>query len=188
MSAARHRRSSAAILCGLILFYVVGIQHPRAWQNPVPSHGASRREVLAAGAAGAVGILSQRAQPARAADSDDLAKVRKARELLNPLIDLEKAEKWDNVRAVTKFPPVSLLWNSGESMNPLAKLGIDAGDEKVIELKEEIAGHLAQADQFTYDNVFIPFQPGNGKYRIKEPIYELEQAMKKLDEVIKLLS
>jgi hypothetical protein len=34
------------------------------------------------------------------------------------------------------------------------------------------------------DNVFIPFQPGNGKVKIKEPKQQVKIAKQKLDEVL----
>ena len=45
-------------------------------------------------------------------------------------------------------------------------------------------GALQLADQFTYDNNFIYFQPGNGKVKIKEPKDQIKIASKKLGDLI----
>lgn len=39
-------------------------------------------------------------------------------------------------------------------------------------------------DQYTYDNVFIYFQPGNGKVKIKEPVDMANKAISQLKEVL----
>jgi hypothetical protein len=39
-------------------------------------------------------------------------------------------------------------------------------------------------DQLTYDNVFVYFQPGNGKIKIKEPTDVINKAIKQLDDII----
>ena len=44
-----------------------------------------------------------------------------------------------------------------------------------------MASALQLADQYTYDNNFIYFQPGNGKVKIKEPKQQLAIAMQKID-------
>ena len=40
------------------------------------------------------------------------------------------------------------------------------------------------ADQFTYDNNFIYFQPGSGKVKIKEPKQQVQLASQKLGELL----
>eukprot|EP00967_Tisochrysis_lutea_P069086 scaffold90715_cov39-Tisochrysis_lutea.AAC.1 len=54
----------------------------------------------------------------------------------------------------------------------------------LFELADDVAGALQLADQYTYDNNFIYFQPGNGKVKIKEPKQQLKIAQQKLDEVL----
>ena len=49
---------------------------------------------------------------------------------------------------------------------------------------DEIAGALQLADQFTYDNNFIYFQPGNGKVKTKEPKDQIAVARTKLKAII----
>jgi hypothetical protein len=74
------------------------------------------------------------------------------------------------------------------SRNTIRKLS-DArgGDADIIEYVEEVGGALQLVDQFVYDNVFIPSQPGNGKINIKAPQDQLKLARKKLDEVLALV-
>jgi hypothetical protein len=37
------------------------------------------------------------------------------------------------------------------------------------DLKDELGVALQMCDQLTYDNVFVYYQPGNGKVKVKEP-------------------
>ena len=83
------------------------------------------------------------------------------------------------MRTVLKNPPVGLLWNLGESKNTLRKLALGAGDPELVELADDVAGALQLCDQYTYDNNFIYFQPGNGKVKIKEPKLALAEARRK---------
>merc|ERR1719291_415017 len=114
---------------------------------------------------------------------DELAAVRTALEPLPALLD---DEKWDSVRSVLKTPPVGYLWNLGESKNTLRKLADLRDDVEMFELADEVAGALQLADQYTYDNNFIYFQPGNGKVKIKEPKQQVQLASQKLKEVLVL--
>jgi len=96
-------------------------------------------------------------------------------------------EQWDPVRTVLKNPPVANLWNLGVSRNTIRKLATVRGDDaEMIEYVESVAGALQLADQFVYDNVFVYFQPGNGKVKLKEPKDQLKLAIKGLNEVIAL--
>ncbi len=72
---------------------------------------------------------------------------------------LESAE-WDKVRTVLKTPPVNQLWNLGESQNTLVKLAKETGNFDLMEVKDELAISLQMTDQYSYDNVFIYYQPG----------------------------
>lgn len=144
-----------------------------------------RRQLLVAAASGAMSA-GLTVQPVGAVSDDVLiSEIQKDRSLLDPLPGLLKKEAWDQVRSVLKLPPVGNLWNLGASKNPLKALGVSRGDPDLLELNEDIAGALQLADQFTYDNVFAPFQPGPGKLKIKEPIEQVEVAMEKLDAVLK---
>ena len=106
------------------------------------------------------------------------------RTALEPLPALLDEEKWDAVRSVLKTPPVGNLWNLGESKNTLRKLADLRDDVELFELAEEVAGALQLADQYTYDNNFIYYQPGNGKVKIKEPKQQVQLASKKLGELL----
>jgi len=45
---------------------------------------------------------------------------------------------------------------------------------------------LQMADQLTYDNAFVYFQPGNGKVDIKGPQNMISKAQKQLEEIIEM--
>ena len=68
------------------------------------------------------------------------------------------------------------------------QLAKETGNFDLIEIKDDLAGSLQMCDQFTYDNVFIYFQPGNGKVKVKEPKDLAIRAMKQLDEAITMAS
>jgi len=72
---------------------------------------------------------------------------------------LQNAE-WDRVRTILKTPPVNSLWNLGESSNTIVKLAKETGEFDLLELKDELAISLQMTDQYSYDNVFIYYQPG----------------------------
>ncbi|CAE8600286.1 unnamed protein product, partial [Polarella glacialis] len=114
--------------------------------------------------------------------------LRKDRALLATLPGLLQAQEWEAVRQVLKAPPVNYLWNLGESKNTVKKVGEVTDDASYFDLAEELSGALQLCDQFTYDNVFIPFQPGNGKVKIKEPTEQVTTAIATLDGVLKALS
>ena len=118
-----------------------------------------------------------------AADASEeglLTELRAVTEALVPLPALLDGEEWDKVRSVLKTPPVGNLWNLGDSKNTLRKLANLRDDVELFELADDVAGALQLADQFTYDNNFIYFQPGNGKVKIKEPKQQVNIAREKL--------
>lgn len=55
-----------------------------------------------------------------------------------------------------------------------------------MELKDDLSISLQMTDQYSYDNVFIYYQPGNGKVKIKEPLEMCEKAIGELREAIDL--
>lgn len=57
----------------------------------------------------------------------------------------------------------------------------------LFELKDELASSLQMCDQLTYDNVFVYFQPGNGKVKIKEPQELARRAQNQLQQIIDLI-
>ena len=67
------------------------------------------------------------------------------------------------MRTVLKTPPVNQLWNLGESQNTLVKLAKETGNFDLMEVKDELAISLQMTDQYSYDNVFIYYQPGKLK-------------------------
>ena len=67
---------------------------------------------------------------------------------------------WDAARTILKTPPVNQLWNLGESSNTIVKLAKETGEFELLELKDDLAISLQMCDQYSYDNVFIYYQPG----------------------------
>ncbi|KAL7527263.1 hypothetical protein ACHAWF_002110 [Thalassiosira exigua] len=100
---------------------------------------------------------------------------------------LENAE-WDKVRTVLKTPPVNQLWNLGESQNTLVKLAKETGEFDLVEIKDELAISLQMTDQYSYDNVFIYYQPGNGKLHVKEPKEMANKAISQLKDALDIAS
>lgn len=133
-------------------------------------------------------LLSPLLVPAAASAAPDeqqlLSELQSVRVALKPLPALLEEEQWDKVRSVLKTPPVSNLWNLGDSKNTLRKLADLRDDVELFELADDVAGALQLADQYTYDNNFIYYQPGNGKVKIKEPKQQVLLAGQKLGELL----
>jgi hypothetical protein len=55
-----------------------------------------------------------------------------------------------------------------------------------MELGNELQISLQMADQLTYDNAFVYFQPGNGKVDIKGPQSMVKKAISQLDEIVEM--
>jgi len=53
-----------------------------------------------------------------------------------------------------------------------------------MEIKDELAISLQMTDQYSYDNVFIYYQPGDGKIKTKEPLEMANQAIGQLKEAL----
>jgi hypothetical protein len=109
-----------------------------------------------------------------------------SREKLQQVPDLLKASQWDSVRTILKTPPVNNLWNMGDGKNPLMKIAKVTDQFELIELKDELGVSLQMCDQLTYDNVFVYYQPGNGKVKIKEPTDLALKALSQLSDAIDL--
>ena len=107
-----------------------------------------------------------------------------SRSKLQEIPALLQDQEWEKVRSILKTPPVNKLWNLGDSQNTVLKLAKETGDVELFELKDELAYQLQMCDQLTYDNVFVYFQPGSGKIKIKEPTESAQNAMKYLEEII----
>lgn len=114
--------------------------------------------------------------------------LKEARAKLEKIPSLIQNMEWDAARSILKTPPVNQLWNLGESQNTLVKLAKETGEFDLLELKDELAISLQMCDQLTYDNAFVYFQPGNGKYKIKEPIDLAVKAMGQIQDAIDIAS
>jgi hypothetical protein len=116
--------------------------------------------------------------------SDYVAELKISKSKIQEIPDLLQNQEWDKVRTILKTPPVNYLWNLGDSSNTVMKLAKETGNVDLFEIKDDLAYNLQMCDQLTYDNVFVYFQPGNGKIKIKEPTDVINKAMKQLDEII----
>ncbi|GMH64500.1 hypothetical protein TrRE_jg6567 [Triparma retinervis] len=123
-----------------------------------------------------------------AADGKDdlLRQLKDGRKLLEPLNDKLQAEQWDSVRSVLKGPGLGELWNLGASKNTIGKLARVTDNMGLMELGDELQISLQMADQLTYDNAFVYFQPGSGKVDVKGPQNMVKKAITQLDEIIEL--
>ena len=158
-------------------------------RTDTPLHESSnRRTFLASAVVPAVALWSVETPTAAAAtDSQSLLRdLETTRTKLDPIPRLIQNQEWDQVRTILKTPPVNFLWNMGDSKNPIQLLALELDELDLIEAKDEIAISLQMCDQLVYDNVFLPFQPGNGKINIKEPSDLAQQAMKQMDDAIRV--
>jgi len=144
----------------------------------------SRRSALL-GATAAALLPLQAATAVPSSNSDTLlADLRAVVTALEPLPALLDDQKWDAVRSVLKTPPVGNLWNLGDSKNTIRKLADLRDDVELFEAADDVASALQLADQYTYDNNFIYYQPGNGKVKIKEPKQQVVLASKLIKDII----
>jgi hypothetical protein len=130
-------------------------------------------------------------QPAIANDNNNaalLSDLTTSLDKISTIPSLLQQSEWDKVRTILKTPPVNSLWNLGDSTNPLVKLAKSTGDMDLMELKDELSISLQMTDQYSYDNVFIYYQPGNGKVKVKEPLEMANKAIGELREAIDVLS
>ena len=117
-----------------------------------------------------------------------LAELVESRDKLQQVPDLLQASQWDSVRTILKNPPINNLWNMGDGKNPLLKIAQQTDAFDLLELKDELALSLQMCDQLTYDNVFVYYQPGNGKVKIKEPTDLALKALSQLSEAISVVN
>lgn len=153
---------------------------------------SSRRSFLSTmggSAVAATAVLTQ-SQPAFAASTKDalIADLNESYAKLVTIPDLLQQQEWDKVRTILKTPPIAQLWNLGDSKNTLVQLAKETGDFELLEAKDELSISLQMCDQYTYDNVFVYFQPGSGKVKIKEPVEMAEKAKSQLKEVLDFVS
>ena len=154
-----------------------------------------RREFLATSSriatatVGIVGIFGGASNALAVDDGDNgalILELVESREKLKQVPDLLKANQWDSVRTILKTPPVNNLWNMGDGKNPLMKIAKATDQFELIELKDELGVSLQMCDQLTYDNVFVYYQPGNGKVKVKEPTDLALKALSQLSDAIDL--
>ena len=163
----------------------------QAQQQDVAMESTRRNFISAVGASiAAASVLTTQSQSAFAASSKDalIADLNESYAKLSTVPDLLQQSEWDKVRNILKSPPLNLLWNLGDSKNTLVMLAKETGDMELLEAKDELSISLQMCDQYTYDNVFVYFQPGDGKIKIKEPVEMAEKAKSQLKEVLDFVS
>jgi len=152
----------------------------------------SRRNLLALSVVGGVAALTSPTLALAVAEEESVAQLvaslKAARDLLVPLSGKLQDEQWDAVRSVLKGPGLGELWNLGASKNPINKLAKATDSMELIELSDELQVSLQMADQLTYDNAFVYFQPGSGKIDLKGPQNMIKRSMEQLDEIIQAAS
>ena len=148
--------------------------------------GLSRRNLFQQTTAASIIAWSSQVQQAVAASSTDtlIEELESSQVKLKEIPQLLQDQEWDKVRTILKTPPVNKLWNLGDSQNVILKLAKETGNVEWFELKDDLAYNLQMCDQLTYDNVFVYFQPGNGKVKIKEPTEVVEKAIKQITEIL----
>jgi hypothetical protein len=167
----------------------------------------SRRDFAIQTIAKAAGVASLQVftEPSIAADTSSLDKIlleiRIARNQMNTIPDLIKAEQWDSIRAILITPPLSDLWTKSARKLPLLQeyanvMGdIPLGDElAVLEAKEDVEGHLRFLDMAAYNNVFNPIKSVGETSATKalirsyydDPINEYKASIVALEELIQL--
>ncbi|GKY91751.1 hypothetical protein MPSEU_000146800 [Mayamaea pseudoterrestris] len=142
-----------------------------AWSQRTP-YASSRRAFLVSTAASTIlGSASLHVPAANAASSNLLIdELKDSKSKLIEVPDLLERQEWD------------------KSQNTLTKLAKESGNVDLFELKDELATTIQMCDQLTYDNVFIYYQPGNGKINIKEPVSLAKQAIQQLQTAIETAS
>lgn len=130
-------------------------------------------------------IVGSGVSPAHAAvDVGMLAELEASIEKMKPIPNLLADKEWDKVRSILKLPPVNKLWNLGDSQNTIVKLARETGNIELFELKDDLMYNLQMCDQLTYNNAFVYFQPGSGKFNIKEPQDMAKRAMGQIQQAI----
>jgi hypothetical protein len=168
---------------------------------------ASRRQILSSlivVTAGGVAMTLTLPAPAHASTEtptllqDLLPIMKQARDQLEPIPGLIKAEKWDSVRAILIQPPLSDCWAKGGKMllpNYATAIGDAGGDElAALEAREEVITHLRFLDMAVYNNVFNPIGTEGTTGATKElvrsyyedPINEYKASIAAMDELVQL--
>lgn len=166
------------LMHALSLFVVVS-----AWS---PQQPQSRRKMFQETAAAVAFVSTISPQIANAASATEILvdELQSSQSKLKEIPGFLQDQEWDKVRTALKTPPVNKLWNLGDSQNTILKLAKETGEVEFFEMKDEIAYNLQMCDQLTYNNVFVYYQPGNGKIKIKEPTDAINKAISQLQEVL----
>jgi hypothetical protein len=161
---------------------------PAAPQQPQQSRRSWIQDTTAAmGAVAAWNIAvpsASAASDSSTTTADLIAELQIMKSKLEPIEKLLEQNEWEKVRQILKTPPVNKLWNLGDSPNTILKLAKATDNVEFFELKEDVALNLQMTDQLTYDNVFVYYQPGNGKVKVKEPQDTAKKAMALIQQVI----
>ena len=189
------------VLIPLLLSSLMILKPCLAWSQASQADVSSRRNFVqqgltTTGAATFLNTLTVASSPAAAAAETGstttigslMKDLKDSQEKLAPIPDLLEDKEWDKVRSILKVPPVNKLWNLGESQNPVLQLAKETGNVDLFEVKEDLAYNLQMCDQLTYDNAFVYFQPGNGKYKIKEPQELSKKAMAEIQQIMDMAS
>jgi hypothetical protein len=147
---------------------------------------ASRRNLLFSTGGAFAGLVL--ASPAYAEETvaSMIEELESSKLKLKSVPGLIQAENWEGVRQILKSPPVNNLWNMGDSKNTLLKIAKAKDDFGLVEIKDELSISLQICDQLVYDNVFVYYQPGNGKVKVKEPADLAAKAIAQLGEAIEM--
>ena len=152
------------------------------YETPISS---DRRSFISTLVGTSIAISTSSPLPAFASEKDILiTNLSDSLTAIKTIPSLVDAAEWDKIRTVLKTPPVNELWNLGESKNTLVKLAKETGEFELMEMKDELAISLQMCDQYSYDNNFIYYQPGNGKIKTKEPMEMAQKAIAQLKEAL----
>jgi hypothetical protein len=150
------------------------------------SNGLSRRNLLEQTTVASMTVWTSHIKNAVAASPTDglVEELQTSQTKLKEIPTFLQNQEWDKVRTILKTPPVNKLWNLGDSQNIIMRLAKETGNVEWFEVKDDLAYNLQMCDQLTYDNVFVYYQPGNGKVKIKEPTEVAEKAIEQIQSIL----
>jgi hypothetical protein len=167
---------------------------PEPWSSTSNSHATRRgffgqtittvAAVTTAGVVVSPSLVPNAFAVSSSATSEYLQELQASKSKISDIPNLLQEQEWDKVRTILKTPPVNKLWNLGDSQNTVLKLAKESGNVDLFEIKDDLAYNLQMCDQLTYDNVFVYYQPGNGKIKIKEPQDFANRALQQLEQII----
>ncbi|KAL7529730.1 hypothetical protein ACHAXR_003126 [Thalassiosira sp. AJA248-18] len=158
--------------------------------DTMPSSDLSRRSFFSTVATASLAGVVIPFQPALAADTKEslIKDLNDSLSKITTIPSLVESMEWDKIRTTLKTPPVNSLWNLGESQNTLVRLAKETDDFELLEMKDELAISLQMTDQYSYDNNFIYYQPGNGKVKTKEPMEMANKAISQLKDALDVVN